>query len=374
MNRFSISTRLLFALVLALTLHPRGVCSPQSDAAKPIRGEGVIDRVVSPGSEPVFRADGYTFRIVASTDVHFGKGLQALNEVETNTWAAFEGSPDNSGTIVASKAVFIKQKPPRGKPDPNAVQVTAIPRGSKIDSYNGFTPHPKSFLPEDRGGWCGWYYIPDDPLQQDHVRILGQRLIPQYQRDLPDGDPAKIPFRFYLVQETEIRSAIFCYNGLILIPSEVVSRLHNNDQLAEVLAYGIAGAIQKQTASTHGINWKEFAELMPGVALANIGGIIPLALGSAMETTAQYKISRDLEHKIDRIALSYLADAGFDPHQAPEAWRVLAPETLPKNPLKLKYPEHSQYLQNFLKTQYNSTPGSKNAETNPATPASPASP
>jgi hypothetical protein len=46
-----------------------------------------------------------------------------------------------------------------------------------------------------------------------------------------------------------------------------------------------------------------------------------------------------------------MADAGYDPYQAPEAWRLLAPERLPKDLARLKAPERSQYLSNFLKVR-----------------------
>jgi len=38
------------------------------------------------------------------------------------------------------------------------------------------------------------------------------------------------------------------------------------------------------------------------------------------------------------MALALMADAGFDPYQEPEAWRLLAPERLPKDLTKLKDP------------------------------------
>ncbi len=40
--------------------------------------------------------------------------------------------------------------------------------------------------------------LPNDDVQQ-YVSQLGQRLIPPYQRDLPEGTPHKIPFQFHVV-------------------------------------------------------------------------------------------------------------------------------------------------------------------------------
>ena len=50
--------------------------STQGNSGK-ISGLGVIDTVISPAPEPVYRADGYTIRIVASTETGFHDGLNS---------------------------------------------------------------------------------------------------------------------------------------------------------------------------------------------------------------------------------------------------------------------------------------------------------
>jgi hypothetical protein len=345
MSRLAISTRLL--LLIALTAPSRGICAPRSNADQPIKVEGIIDRVIVSGSEPVFRAGGYTFRIVPATDVRFGRGLQALSEVGTNTWAIFEGTLDGSGSIVATKAAFARLKLPKSKPDPKFAQVTEFPPNSKIDAGLGFAVGSSVFPLEDHGGWCGWYDIPSNPVEQEHIRSLGAKLVPQYQRDLPADDPARIPFRFYVVEEKQYRSAIFCGNGLILVPVEVVNRLQSEDQLAAVLADGIAGELLLQAARARGFTSKDAAEMAAAGALG-IAGLLPAALGSAGGLVALHKVNRTEEHERSRMALSFTADAGLDPRQAPQAWRLLAPTHLPKDRTQLKDPERSLYLQYIL--------------------------
>jgi hypothetical protein len=363
MNRFAASTRLLALLLVALTVPPKGICAPQSNPDKPTKGEGAIDRVIATGNEPEFRADGYTFRILPATEVRLGKGLQALSEVGTYTWVTFEGRPDDSGTILATKAAFSRLKSPRREPDPKAVQFITFAPGTRIDGYSGFETSLKPFPPEDHGGWCGWYNVPSDPADQERVRNLGQKLVPQYQRDLAYNDPAKIPFRFYMVEETETRSAIFCGRGLVLVPTEAVHRLQNEDQLAAVLADGIAGVLQEQADLAHGFTLKDAAKLAP--AFMGPWGVVPAAVGSAGEMTIRHKAKSTLEHTLGRMALGYMADAGFDPHQAPEAWRLLAPGSLPKDNARLKYPERSRYLQSILEAQYKVLPGTTSSSNEP---------
>jgi hypothetical protein len=347
MSRFAISARVLVPLLIALTATSLGICAPRSDADKSVKGEGVIDRVIVTGSEPVFQAGGYRFRINAATEVQFGRDLQSLSEVETNTWAIFEGRLDTTGEIVATKVTFAKMKIPKRESASNTEQVTTFPPDSKIDGDNGFGVGPSAFPPEDHGGWCGWYDITDNPALQEQIRRLGMKIVPKYQRDLPADDPAKIPFRFYVVEEREIRSDIFCGDGLVLVPANVVKRLESEEQLlAAVLADGIAGELQLQAGHAPGFKKKD------AVALAAVGSF---GVTGGLVVHEVYK--RIAEHERGRMALAFMTDAGFDPREAPEAWRLLAPFHLPKDTSELSYPERSQYLQNILKEQYKAVPG-----------------
>ena len=54
---------------------------------------------------------------------------------------------------------------------------------------------------------------------------VGEKLIPAFQRDLPDSDPAKIHFRFQLVDSKKLHAALAAPNGIILIPHQVVERM-----------------------------------------------------------------------------------------------------------------------------------------------------
>jgi hypothetical protein len=53
-----------------------------------------------------------------------------------------------------------------------------------------------------------------------------------------------------------------------------------------------------------------------------------------------------------RIALALMHDAGYDPWQAPQAWRFLEPKKLPANLASLPYPDTSCYQIGILNLQY----------------------
>ena len=65
------------------------------------------------------------------------------------------------------------------------------------------------------------------------------------------------------------------------------------------------------------------------------------------------KIEIGQEEQRGRVALALMTDAGYDPRQAPEAWRLLEPKDLPANPQSLNYPRLSGYELGILNLQYN---------------------
>lgn len=324
----------------------------RDDHDSTVSGFGVVDRVVSTGAEPVFHADGNILRLDSRTEVHFSGGLTSLSEVGPTIWVHYEGRRNEAGDVIATHAGFVKPRLPKRKAlDPQSLaQVATFPPGSIID-FDGrvSVDHQKHHM-EDAGGACGWYPVPDIDEMQARVRRIGQRLIPQFQRDLPNDDPAKIPFRFYLVQEQHIRSSLFCDDGVVLIPVPVMERMKNEDQLAAVIADGVAANLQRQHARiAFDVNLIGAAELALYVGLRSGAGLGSGAVGGAIAT---HVILRKMEQQRGRVALGLMADAGFDPWQAPEAWRLLDPKQLPKDPAKLKYPERSGYQLEMLNLQY----------------------
>jgi hypothetical protein len=201
------------------------------------------------------------------------------------------------------------------------------------------------------GGWCGWHKVLADQALQERVRRVGMKLVPAFQKEMADDQPLKISFRFYVVEEAHIRSEVVCNPGLILVPRQVVERLKHDDQLAAVLADGVAFNLQvyapKLMAELWGLTGVELAAVaasrfVPGVSLgAEIGaGIV------------EYRILEQLEEQRGRMALTLVMDAGYDPWQAPEAWRLLDPKKLPADLNSLKYPNRSGYQLGVLSLQY----------------------
>jgi hypothetical protein len=361
---------ILWSIALAACAQMMGASANESD--RTVSGFGIIDRVIASGSEPVFRADGYIFRVNAETKMRFGYGLKTLSEVGTNTLARFDGKLDGSGVVVVAKVEFARLKLPKHKAKPEDLQVTTFPQGSRIDADNGFSTDGVKLSKDDKGGWCGWYFVSQDAALQQRVRQIGMQVVPSYQHDLPADDRAKIPFRFYVVEEEYQHTAIFCNNGLILLPTLVVERLPSDGLLAAALAEAVAGVLQKQAEDGHRFNRKDAAMLGIYAAGAAAGGIPGAAISTGGFIERQIG-KRSLVRARGRISLALMADAGYDPHLAPEAWRLLEPGRLPKDPAKLKDTGLSQYLSNFLRVQDNpaATPGIATPQVDDKAPRSP---
>lgn len=135
----------------------------------------------------------------------------------------------------------------------------------------------------------------------------------------------------------------------------MIERLHSDDELAAVLASGIAANLQRQAARVVNENRVLFGgEVASQVAAAFVPGLdIAYWVG---ESVAANKIKIAMEEERGRVALALMANAEYDPWQAPEAWRLLAPKHLPQNVSSLKYPSRSGYQLGILNLQYKRTP------------------
>ena len=337
----------------------------RDDWNRKLSGIGVITRVLSPAPIAVFEADGYLIRITPSTDLTFLDDLNSLSDVSVNTWIHFSGKLGKDGVLEATKAQFLPAKPTKFKAAKN-IEIATVktrPAGAKDDSLTSeatgspATTADGASLQKDEQVKIGlgrWHTLPaDQPLQQ-RVHRIGMALVPAYQRAMADDDPSKIHFRFFAVDNKKQRSEICLLDGAILVSTQTIERLKNDDQLAAVLADGVAYNLQRQAAQQVKMNRAAWgAEIAGEVAGAFVPGLGPaMMLTSWRSVKAGGKAEIAMQEERLRIALALMHDANYDPYQAPEAWRLLAPKKLPANPDSLKYPDTSCYQLGMLNLQY----------------------
>jgi len=334
----------------------------RDDRDRKLSGTGVITQILIPAPNAVFAADGYLVRITTSTQLDFAGDLSSLADVSVNTWLHFTGKRDKNGVLDAAKAQFIPAKPTQFKAakDFEIATVKARPAGSKDDAQTSKATGTPALtdngaaLQQDQElkiGLGHWHTLPaDQPLQQ-RVHRIGMSLVPAYQRAMADDDPSKIHFRFFAVDNKKWRGAVCLLDGAILVSRQTIERLQNDDQLAAVVADGVACNLQRQTARTVMARRKDLGiaiaidvagAFVPGVGFA---GMFAPGLFTSQEAATM------LQERL-RIALALMRDAGFDPWQAPEAWRLAAPRKLPADLALLTYPDTSCYQLEVLNLQY----------------------
>ena len=322
----------------------------RDDWDKKLSGFGVIDKVIATGAEPVFQADGYRIQITPGTELSYGGGLKSLADVGTNTWIRYKGKRELDGALVAAEAKFVPARSHKRQPASVSTKQEAVPRQGALLNADGklVSLHTKVRL-SDAGGECGWHKLSVDEAMQERVYRVGMSVVPAYQKQLALDDSSKIQFRFYAVDENEIRSDLFCNDGLVLIPAQVLARLKNDNQLAALLADGVAFNVQRQSA----VLIAEYRELL-GVEIVTTAtslapGFVAAEIGDGI---VEHKMLVKMEEQRGRLALTLMADAGYDPRQAPEAWRLLSKKNLPKDLDSLKYPSRSGYQLGILRLQY----------------------
>lgn len=324
-----------------------------------ITGLAVIIKVDSVAGNPVFEADGYRIRIATSPapSITFAGSLKTLEDVGPDTWIRFEGVRNQAGEVMArtaqfyptgSRKILTVMGPRKAKPKPDYEPVT---QESLLNADGHLVSAHIKVRYGDAGGPCGWHRVPADGALQERVQRVGMKVVPEYQKKLPQVAASHIPFRFYAVADDKVRSAFACNSGLILVPKNVLARLESDDQLAAVLADAVAFNLERQlvTMTPTQLGTDVGAEAAAAIPVLFPAGYIA---GESVLGIVNYEQRLRVRRDCARIALQLMADAGYDPWQAPEAWRVLAPKDVPKDTTSLDYTAEGKYQLGILKAQY----------------------
>jgi hypothetical protein len=262
--------------------------------------------------------------------------------------------------LAASKARFVSashakaksEKPPDNSTAPAAAQQPPA-SGAQGFKENVQPPNNASSQTEDQiddrrteidlDG--NTYTISKNQALKSRVRRIGMSLVPIYQKQLPADDPSKIQFEFIAVKN-QMRDEQVSSEGLILVPEKMAARFKNDDQLAAVLADGIAYCLQQQAPTVIQVNRTTLKEAAELAAVSFVAG------GLAASSVYTYETEKVLKEQRWRVALELMADAGYDPWQAPEAWRLAEPGKLPADTSQLKYPDQSGYQFAILHLEY----------------------
>lgn len=149
----------------------------------------------------------------------------------------------------------------------------------------------------------------------EYLAKVGNSLVPEYQKNLPKGDPSKIDFRFYVVKDNSF-NAFALPDGTVVVHSGLLAQLTNESQLAAVLGHEIAHVTHEHSRRKMR---RESIIKNTTMAACLLTGNCTTAL--LVGNLFKLDFSRDLEDEADRVGLYYLSQTGYDPRQAPQVWR-----------------------------------------------------
>ncbi len=315
-----------------------------------INGYAVVQRVIARSPQLVLEADGYYIVVphrVVNDSPPFSGQIPRVNE-----WIKYSGRFDRAGVVVVHRIViskFVLSKRLRKGLTKSQGKLTAPIYGNGAGEYgkDGEIAAPYIF------GRRNTARIPANWELQQRVQEIGERLIPACQKRLAANDPQKIDFRFYVVDDKSyfqnIGTAIGSPDGIVIIPERTIARLRSDDQIAAILAQGVAQALEWQVppsvVGSNGpalIQAAQMAGPYAGLALSSIG-LYEMLHG-------KYPVRYD-PLQTERVALSLMHNAGYDVLQAPVAWQILNYRDA-KHPLALRPPLQSVYLSNLVHLEY----------------------
>jgi predicted Zn-dependent protease len=166
--------------------------------------------------------------------------------------------------------------------------------------------------------------ILDDPEVTEYIQSVGSRIAAQANAD---GQR----FTFFVVKDSAV-NAFALPGGFIGVNYGLILLTKNESELASVLAHEIAHVTQRHIARRIRAQSQQSiastAMVIAGILLGALGGggdvtqaAIAIAQGSALQQQINY--TRSNEYEADRIGISFLADAGFDPAAMPEFFATM---------------------------------------------------
>ncbi len=177
-----------------------------------------------------------------------------------------------------------------------------------------------------------------DPLVTEYVNEIGHRIAAQANND------GIHEFSFFVIDDPAI-NAFALPGGFIGVHRGLLEATRSEDELAGVLAHEVSHVTQRHIARSIHANQRQrllsMAIMLGAILAAAAGGsgdAMQGAIAVAQGTAAQQQINftRSNEYEADRVGISALANAGFDPQGMASFFEVISRSNTPMN---LRTPE-----------------------------------
>ncbi len=166
----------------------------------------------------------------------------------------------------------------------------------------------------------------EDPQITEYINDIGHRI----SAHANDGDHK---FTFFVIDDPNI-NAFALPGGYIGVHTGLLEATRSEDELAGVLAHEVAHVTQRHIARAVHANSRQsilstaimLGAIIAGVASGASGDVMQGAIAVAQGTAAQAQINftRNNEYEADRIGISALAEAGFDPQGMGSFFEVIS--------------------------------------------------
>ena len=168
-------------------------------------------------------------------------------------------------------------------------------------------------------------YLLEDPEASDYIQTLGLKLASQ----APDSDRQ---FHYFVARESDINAEALP-GAFIVVNYGTILAADTESELAGVLAHETAHVTQRHLvrgalAQAHQ-SLETAAAILGAIALGALGGG-PAAIeggimaAQGMGAQMQINFTRDQEYEADRVGMTYLARAGFNPLGMPNFFETLS--------------------------------------------------
>jgi predicted Zn-dependent protease len=165
--------------------------------------------------------------------------------------------------------------------------------------------------------------IINDPLLEEYIQDIGNRLVTQ-------ADNVKFPYKFFILNSPEINAFAF-FGGHIGIHTGLIFNARNESELASVLAHEVSHVTQRHIARSIEAKQKssplQIASLLGSILLAVVSpeaGMAAISVSNAASAQSSINYTRQNEKEADRVGITILAEAGFDPNGASSFFGILA--------------------------------------------------
>ncbi|AUP79135.1 M48 family metalloprotease [Flavivirga eckloniae] len=312
--------------------------------------EGVIesykgDTAIIDGRR-VALTDKTTIKCNGGSDCACSKGRSFLgfDELQLGSFLTVYVERNDNGVYMASKIEVCKNT--YGKVDQEFM--LSLSKDFDATNLNQFKSIPNNVFKAANGLHNGTiklgnleFKLLDDIRVQGYINMIGNNVLPAYAKEESFAEKHGVIFRFYVI-ENGVPNAFAMPNGMIFINTGLLKLMENEAQIAAVLGHEIAHVTYehgikkyKTTRFTNSNIGKKTSKWLKQTVKKKMnvgeGTLAGKALNTALEYTTPDTVmslfNKKNETQSDRAGMFYMSEAGYDPREAANFWKIMMENT-----------------------------------------------